>query len=68
MAEALRKVSQNYNWTLKRADNDLHNVISGTPRPQKPLLSYPDVKPAILSVSPWDVSMRFRIGESKDHI
>jgi len=48
MAGPLRRVSQNYHWTLKRAHNDLHNSIA------------PDLKPAPASpristiVSPWD--------------
>ena len=50
MAGPLRRVSQNYHWTLKRARNDLHNSIT------------PDLQPAPASpkidtiVSPWDVS------------
>jgi hypothetical protein len=62
MAGALRKVSQNYNWTIKRADNDLHSAISGTPRPQT---SLPDLKPVALSVSPWDVSIQVSIDENE---
>ena len=50
MAGPLRRVSQNYHWTLKRAHNDLHNSIT------------PDLKPAPTAkiatiISPWDVSV-----------
>jgi len=55
MARALRKVSRDFNWTVKRADNDLHNVIA--PRPQTRSLaspSYPDTKRVHSPLSPWD--------------
>ena len=32
MAAALRRVSQNYNWTIQRAHNDLHEVIYSQPQ------------------------------------
>ncbi|KAH9995832.1 hypothetical protein BJV77DRAFT_960927 [Russula vinacea] len=53
MARALRKVSRDYNWTIKRAHNDLHHNII-TPQPQTSSSSFPDTKPVDLSVLPWD--------------
>ena len=59
MAEALRKVSLNYNWTIKRAQNDLHhNIIKPQPRPTSP--SFPNTKPASGELL-WDVSVLFPI-------
>jgi hypothetical protein len=65
MAGALRKVSLNYNWTIKRAQNDLyHNIITPQrpqPQPQPTSPSFPDTKLVDFSVLPWDVSVRFRL-------
>ncbi|KAF8485959.1 hypothetical protein DFH94DRAFT_709245 [Russula ochroleuca] len=53
MARALRKVSRDYNWTIKRAHNDLHhNIITPQPQTSSPLS--PDTKPVDFSVLPWD--------------
>ncbi|KAF8501533.1 hypothetical protein F5888DRAFT_1874203 [Russula emetica] len=55
MAGALRKVSLNYNWTIKRAQNDLHhNIITPQPQPQPTPPSFSDTKPGDFSVLPWD--------------
>ncbi len=64
MAGALRKVSLNYDWTIKRAHNDLrHNIVTITPQPQPQPISispsFSDTKPEDLSVLLWDVSVRF---------
>jgi hypothetical protein len=67
MARALRKVSQDYNWTIKRAHNDLHHNII-TPQPRTPSPSSPDTKAVDLSVLPWDVSVRFSVGDSEGPI
>ena len=67
MARALRKVSRDYNWTIKRAHNDLHHNII-TPQPQTSSSSFPDTKPVDLSVLPWDVSVRLSVGDSEGHI
>ncbi|KAN0132887.1 hypothetical protein V8E53_009252 [Lactarius tabidus] len=48
MAGPLRRVSQNYQWTLKRAHNDLHNSITPELQPA-PAPSNIDI-----NVSPWD--------------
>ncbi|KAH9041707.1 hypothetical protein EDB85DRAFT_1374475 [Lactarius pseudohatsudake] len=48
MAGPLRRVSQNYNWTIKRAHNDLHNSITSGP----PLAPTPP--PDVETVLPWD--------------
>jgi hypothetical protein len=61
MAEALRKVSLNYNWTIKRAQNDLHHNIIATPQPQP--LPITDTKPGDFSVLPWDVSVLSSISD-----
>lgn len=66
MANALRKVSLNYDWTIKRAQNDLHHNIIATPQPQ-PLPTSPDTKPGDFSVLPWDVSARFSIGDGESY-
>jgi hypothetical protein len=67
MAGALRKVSLNYNWTIKRAQNDLHhNIIE--PQPQPTSTPFPDTKPGDLSVLPWDVSVRFSISSGEGYI
>jgi hypothetical protein len=66
MAGALRKVSLNYNWTIKRAQNDLHhNIITPQPQPQPTSPSFPDTKPVDFSVLPWDVSVRFSISDGE---
>jgi hypothetical protein len=66
MAGALRKVSRNYNWTIKRAHNDLHhNIITPQPQPQATSPSLPDTKPGDFSVLPWDVSARFSISDGE---
>lgn len=71
MAGALRKVSQDYNWTIKRADNDVRHNISyiASPLPQTPQAS-PSLEPITVdfSLSPWDVSVRFSIFDSEGHI
>jgi len=76
MAAALRKVTKNYDWTLKRADNDLHNVV--TPRPQTPSPASPshlDIKPVVDSSGafPWDANhLRWKFGtdyeELREHL
>lgn len=48
MAGPLRRVSQNYNWTIKRAHNDLHNSITSGPP------SAPTPPPDVETVLPWD--------------
>ncbi|KAH9052885.1 hypothetical protein EDB83DRAFT_2394579 [Lactarius deliciosus] len=48
MAGPLRRVSQNYNWTIKRAHNDLHNAITSGPPPS------PAPSPNVETVLPWD--------------
>ncbi|KAH9003110.1 hypothetical protein EDB86DRAFT_2895224 [Lactarius hatsudake] len=48
MAGPLRRVSQNYNWTIKRAHNDLHNSITSGPPPS------PAPSPDVETVLPWD--------------
>lgn len=59
MAGPLRRVSQNYQWTLKRAHNDLHNSIT------------PKLQPAPASsnidtiISSWDVSVHLLSGDSR---
>ncbi|KAH9998834.1 hypothetical protein BJV74DRAFT_824132 [Russula compacta] len=52
MARALTRVSRDYNWTIKRADNDLHDAIN--PRLQSSSPSSPDIRSVDLSVFPWD--------------
>jgi len=75
MAAALRKITQNYDWTLKRADNDRHNVITPqppTPSPSSP--SYPDIKPVdSFGAFPWDENyLRWKLGtdyeELREHL
>jgi hypothetical protein len=69
MANALRKVSLNYNWTIKRAQNDLHhNIITPQPQPLPTPPSFPDTKPGDFSVLPLDVSVRFSISDGEDYI
>lgn len=69
MAGALRKVSLNYDWTIKRAQNDLrHNIIMPQPQPQPTSPSFPDTKPGDFSVLPWHVSVRFPISDSEGYI
>jgi hypothetical protein len=69
MAGALRKVSLNYNWTIKRAQNDLHhNIITPQPQPQPTPPSFSDTKPGDFSVLPWDVSVRFSISDGEGYI
>jgi hypothetical protein len=71
MAGALRKVSRNYNWTIKRAQNDLHhNIITPQPQPQPQPTSpsFPDTKLGDFSVLPWDVSVRFPISDGEGYI
>ncbi|KAH9063983.1 hypothetical protein EDB87DRAFT_1681112 [Lactarius vividus] len=46
MAGPLRRVSQNYNWTLKRAYHDLNNPITSGPLPAP--------APNVKTVLPWD--------------
>ncbi|KAH9177374.1 hypothetical protein EDB89DRAFT_1902580 [Lactarius sanguifluus] len=48
MAGPLRRVSQNYNWTIKRAHNDLHNSITSGPPPA------PAPSPNVEAILPWD--------------
>jgi hypothetical protein len=68
MAAALRKVTENYDWTLKRADNDLHNVITQTPSPPTPP-SRPDIKPVDPSgASTWDVGVCSTVCEGGGHL
>ena len=52
MAGPLRRVSQNYHWTLKRAHNDLHDSIA--PVLQTALAPSPNAESVEL---PWDVSV-----------
>ncbi|KAI9509832.1 hypothetical protein F5148DRAFT_1184748 [Russula earlei] len=52
MARALRSVSQNYNWTLKRAHNDLHDVISSHMQTSSP--PSPEIPSLDLSDLSWD--------------
>lgn len=62
MAGALRKVSLNYNWTIKRAQNDLHhNIIKPQPRPTSPSFPNNKLTSGEFSVLLWDVSVRFPI-------
>jgi hypothetical protein len=69
MAGALRKVSRNYNWTIKRAQNDLHhNIIKPQPQPQPTPPSFLDTKTGDFSVLPWDVSVRFPISDGGGYI
>ena len=71
MAAALRKVSQNYDWTIKRAHNDLHHNITTPqpqPQPQPTSPSFLATKPEDLFVSSWDVSVRFLICDSEGHV
>ncbi|KAI9439849.1 hypothetical protein H4582DRAFT_2075212 [Lactarius indigo] len=49
MAGPLRRVSQNYNWTLKRAHNDLHNSITSEPPPTA--AASPNAEAVVF---PWD--------------
>ena len=66
MAGALRKVSRNYNWTIKRAQNDLHrNIITPQAQAQPTLPSFPHTKPGDFSVLSWDVSVRFPISDAE---
>ena len=71
MAAALSQVTQNYDWTLKRADNDLRNAIT-TPQPQTPSPASPshqDIKPVDSSGAfPWDVRLCFSICEREGHL
>ncbi|KAI0303648.1 hypothetical protein B0F90DRAFT_1815955 [Multifurca ochricompacta] len=53
MAGPLRKVSRNYNWTLRRAHNDLHNSITTPRRQQQPELASLIITESS-SVSRWD--------------
>ncbi|KAI0300785.1 hypothetical protein BC826DRAFT_619848 [Russula brevipes] len=73
MAGALRKVSRNYNWTLKRADNDLHNAITPRPQTSTPSASSQEVKSVDISLFPWDsnrVQWKFRTEyeELREHL
>jgi len=68
MAGPLRRVSQNYHWTLKRAHNDLHNSI--TPVLQPAPAALPNVESV---VSPWDsarLQLKFKseYDELREHI
>ncbi|KAI0255062.1 hypothetical protein BJV78DRAFT_1180971 [Lactifluus subvellereus] len=51
MATSLRRVTRNYNWTVKRAHNDLHESIS--PQPSPAPISSP---PTDIPIDPLDVS------------
>jgi hypothetical protein len=51
MAGPLRRVSQNYQWTIKRARNDLHNSITSELQPGSASSNIDT------NVSPWDVSV-----------
>lgn len=66
MARALTRVSRDYNWTIKRAGNDLHDAIN--PRLQLSSPSSHDIRFVDLSVFPWDVSVRFTVGEGEGHV
>jgi len=52
MAGALRRVSQNYNWTIKRAHNDLHDVIHS--QPQTPSHSHAGIGSVDIPLVSWD--------------
>jgi len=67
MAGALRRVSQNYNWTIKRADNDLHNVIHSQPQ------THASVEPVDVPLVSWDPNrLRWKFGteyeELREHL
>jgi len=69
MAEALRKVSLNYDWTIKRAQNDLnYNIITPLPQSQPTSPSFPDTKPVEFSTLPCDVSVRFSVSDGEGYI
>jgi len=60
MAGALRKVSVNYNWTIKRAQNDLHhNIIKPQSQLEPTLPSFSNTKPGDFFVLPWDVKSNY---------
>ncbi|KAH8980868.1 hypothetical protein EDB92DRAFT_219773 [Lactarius akahatsu] len=62
MAGPLRRVSQNYNWTIKRAHNDLHNSITSGPPPA------PAPPPDVKTVLPWDWKFKSEYDELREHL
>jgi hypothetical protein len=64
MAGPLRRVSQNYHWTIKRAHNDLHNSITPDLAPS------PNIESVVL---PWDsdrLQLKFKseYDELREHL
>ncbi|KAH9953878.1 hypothetical protein BC827DRAFT_1273095 [Russula dissimulans] len=67
MAGALRSVSQNYKWTIKRAHNDLHDAIHS--QPQTPSHSHAGIGSVDIPLVSWDRGkFRTNYAELREHL